>query len=107
VKAMPIFCGVAFCLWAPLVAASIYPGNISISTAYVVVWSAVFFGGAWGGRAVEVDQYIPALITGLWAGGLTIIFSPVQEDLWGALSTVAVFGFVALLGARVLNRERR
>ena len=107
VKAMPIFCGVAFCLWAPLVATSLYPGNISIATAYVIVWSAVFLGGAWGGRAVEVDQFIPALITGLWAGGLTILFSPAQENLWGALSTLAVFGFVAVLGARVLNRERR
>ncbi|KAF0195334.1 MAG: hypothetical protein FD169_1424 [Bacillota bacterium] len=106
-KAMPIFCGVAFCLGAPLAISSLYSGTISVATAYVIVWSAVFFGGAWGGRAVEVDQFIPALITGLWAGGLTILFSPAQEDLWGALSTLAVFGFVAVLGARVLNRERR
>ena len=106
-KAMPIFCGVAFCLWAPLVATTLYPRNISVATAYLVVWSAIFVGGAWGGRAVEVDQFVPALITGLWAGGLTIVFSPAQEDLWGALSTLAVYGFVAVLGARVLNRERR
>ena len=104
-KAMPLFCGVAFCLWAPLVATVLYPGNISVASAYGLVWSSVFVGGAWGSRAAAQDQHIPALITGLWAGGLTILFSPAQESLGGALSTMAVYGFIAVIGARVLNRR--
>lgn len=104
-KPLPIFCGVAVCLWAPLVLTTIYPGNISVSTAYVINWAAVLVGGAWGGKASESDSFIPALLTGLWAGGLTIFFSPAQENLGGVLSTLAVYGFVAVLGVRVLTRR--
>lgn len=103
VKAIPIFCGVAFCLWAPLVIATLLPSSISAPTAYIIVWSCVFVGGAWGSRATTQDHYIPALITGLWAGVLTILFSPAHETFWGALSTLAVYGFIAVLGARLLN----
>jgi len=102
-RAVPVFCGIAVCLWAPLVISTLYPGKITVALAYAIVWFSVFAGGAWASRAVESDHFIPALITGLWAGGLTVFFSPARESITGALSTIAVYGFVAVLGARVLN----
>lgn len=107
VKLWPLACGIAFCLLAPLIVTTLHVQNISVVTAYLMVWSAVLVGGAWGGRATVADQFIPALITGLGSGLLTVLFSPSQESLWGVLSTLSVYGFIAVLGARVLNQKRR
>lgn len=100
-KALPVLIGVIVSVFLPVVALAFFPGNVSVSTGYLLNWGAVFVGGMCASGA-DIDQpFLPAMLTGLWAGAIVVLVSPAREDLLSSGLTVAVYGFMAVCGARV------
>ena len=106
-KALPVCAGCMVALWAPLLLLAMYPGTVSMVTGFGLTWSAAFLGGVISSTAQVQDRFIPALITGLWAGGLAVLFSPARESIGGAISTVCVYAFFAVLGSMLVFGKRR
>ena len=106
-RVMPVLAGCMFALWGPLVVLAMYPGEVPIAAGYSIAWFAAMVGGAVASLATEEDRFIPALLAGLWAGCLTILFSPVRESMAGNISAVCVYAFFAVLGALIVPVKRR
>lgn len=101
VKTFPVFAGVILSVFLPVVALTFFPGNVSVSTGYLLNWGAVFIGGICASRADINQPFLPAMLTGVWAGAVVVLISPAREDLISSALTVAVYGFMAVCGARV------
>lgn len=106
-KVMPVCLGCMLMLWGPLVVLAVYPHTVAMSAGYTIAWSAAVAGGAIASRATERDRFVPALLTGLWAGCMAVLFSPLQENIAGSISTICVYAFFAVLGSMLIPSEPR